>query len=52
MSKHFARHFLREESLASPFCPGCGNGIIINSFIKAVRDLGHEDFSEFAFVSG
>jgi 2-oxoglutarate/2-oxoacid ferredoxin oxidoreductase subunit beta len=51
-SKHFARHYLREKALPDPFCPGCGNGITINSFIKAVRDLGHEDFSEFAFVSG
>lgn len=51
-SKHFARQFLREEALPSPFCPSCGNGITINSFIKAVRDLGYEDFSKFAFVSG
>ena len=51
-SKHFARHYLREEALPSPFCPGCGNGETTNAFLKAVRDLGHEDLSEFAFVSG
>ena len=51
-SKHFARQFLREESLPNPFCPGCGNGETTNAFLKAVRDLGHKDLSEFAFVSG
>ena len=51
-SKHFARHYLREEALPSPFCPGCGNGETTNAFLRAVRDLGHEDLSKFAFVSG
>ncbi|MHA1287230.1 MAG: thiamine pyrophosphate-dependent enzyme [Candidatus Thorarchaeota archaeon] len=51
-SKHFARHYLREESLPTPFCPGCGNMETGTAFLKAVRDLGHEDLSEFAFVSG
>jgi len=51
-SKHFARHYLRENALPSPFCPGCGNGETTNAFLRAVRDLGHEDLSEFAFVSG
>jgi 2-oxoglutarate ferredoxin oxidoreductase subunit beta len=51
-SKHFARHYLREEALPSPFCPGCGNGETTNAFLRAVRDLGHKDLSEFAFVSG
>ncbi len=50
--KHFARYYLREESLPTAFCPGCGNGTITNSFLKAVSDLGHEDLSKFAFVSG
>lgn len=50
---HFARQYLREEVLAvNPFCPGCGNGIIANSFLKAIKDLGYEDLSKFAFVSG
>lgn len=53
-AKHFARHFLREESIrdGSTFCPGCGNGIIANAFLKAVKSLGHDDLSGFAFVSG
>jgi 2-oxoglutarate ferredoxin oxidoreductase subunit beta len=50
--KHFSRHYLREEALPSPFCPGCGNGEITNAFLKAVSDLGHDDLSKFAFVSG
>ncbi|MHA1770916.1 MAG: thiamine pyrophosphate-dependent enzyme [Candidatus Thorarchaeota archaeon] len=49
---HFSRSYLREEALPTPFCPGCGNGIIMNSFFKAVHDLGHNDLSGFAFVSG
>ncbi len=49
---HFARRYLREKALPTPFCPGCGNGIIANAFLKAVHDLGHEDLSGFAFVSG
>ncbi len=51
-SKHFARMYLREEALPSPFCPGCGNGETTNAFLRAVRDLGHKDLSAFAFVSG
>jgi 2-oxoglutarate ferredoxin oxidoreductase subunit beta len=50
--KHFALQYLREEALPSPFCPGCGNGITVNAFLKAVKDLGHEDLSGFVFVSG
>jgi len=49
---HISLQYLREEALPSPFCPGCGNGTQINAFLKAVKDLGHEDFSGFAFVSG
>ena len=49
---HFAVKYLREEVLPTPFCPGCSNGIIANVFLKAVSDLGYEDLSQFAFVSG
>ncbi|MHA1935325.1 MAG: thiamine pyrophosphate-dependent enzyme [Candidatus Thorarchaeota archaeon] len=51
-SVHFSIPYLREEALPTPFCPGCGNGEITNAFLKAVSDLGHEDLSGFAFVSG
>lgn len=50
--KHFARQYLREEALPSPYCPGCGSGEVSSAFLKAVKDLGHEDLSGFAFVSG
>ncbi len=50
--KHFARQYLREESLPSPFCPGCGAGEVSNAFLKAAKDLGNETLSGFAFVSG
>ncbi len=51
-SKHFALQYLREETLPSTFCSGCGAGEVTNSFIKAVKDLGHEDLNKFTFVSG
>jgi 2-oxoglutarate ferredoxin oxidoreductase subunit beta len=50
--KHFALQYLRPESLPDPFCPGCGAGVVANAFLKAAKDLGHEDLSGFAFVSG
>lgn len=51
---HPSLQYLRTEVLVngSVFCPGCGNGETTNAFLRAVRDLGHEDLSEFAFVSG
>jgi 2-oxoglutarate ferredoxin oxidoreductase subunit beta len=49
---HFALEYLRAEALPTPFCPGCGNGTITNSFLRAVKDLKHSDLGAFAFVSG
>jgi 2-oxoglutarate ferredoxin oxidoreductase subunit beta len=43
---------LREETLPSTYCPGCGAGEVSNAFLKAVGDLGHKDLRKFAFVSG
>lgn len=51
-SRHFARQYLREETLPTTFCPGCGAGEVSNAFLKAMKDLGYEDFRGFAFVSG
>jgi 2-oxoglutarate ferredoxin oxidoreductase subunit beta len=51
-SRHFALPYLREESLPSTFCSGCGAGEVTNSFIRAVKDLGHEDLRKYTFVSG
>ncbi|MCS7097069.1 MAG: thiamine pyrophosphate-dependent enzyme [Candidatus Methanomethylicia archaeon] len=50
--KHFALEYLREEVLPTPFCPGCGNGMIINAFFKAVNELGYRDLKSFVFCSG
>ena len=50
--KHFALKFLREEVLPTAFCPGCGNGIVMNCFLKALEEAGFHDLSNFAFVSG
>jgi len=51
-SKHFALRFLREDGLPTAFCPGCGNGIVMNCFLKALEELNFHDLSGFAFVSG
>ncbi len=50
--EHFAVKYLRKERLPSPFCPGCGNGIVINCFMKAVEELGFKDLTQFVFCSG
>lgn len=49
---HFARRHLREEVLPSPFCPGCGCGILANCFLKAVEESGHVDLKQSVFCSG
>ena len=51
-SRHFALDYLREETLPSTFCSGCGAGEVTNALIRAVKDLGHADLSKFSFVSG
>ena len=33
------------------FCPGCGHGIVVNSFIRAIDELGIKE-NEMALVSG
>ena len=45
------RKYLR-PGLRLPFCPGCGNYIIIPTFLRAVHELDHEDLSRFVFCSG
>lgn len=50
--KHYAIKYMREEVLPSPFCPGCGNGMIINALFKAISELGYEDLKNFVFCSG
>lgn len=50
--KHFALKYLRTETLPTFSCPGCGIGITINCFLKAVEELGYKDLRNFAFCSG
>lgn len=49
---HFARKYLREEVLPTAYCSGCGLGTIMNSFLKAVAEMGHTDLNQFVFCSG
>lgn len=44
------RKYLRDLSL--PFCHGCGNIIVMSSFLKAIRNLGYSALRDFVFCSG
>jgi 2-oxoglutarate ferredoxin oxidoreductase subunit beta len=44
------RKYLRD--IAPPFCPGCGAYTVMNVFLRAVHELGHEDLNKFVFCSG
>jgi len=41
--------YLRKSSLPTLFCPGCGNGTILNAMVRVADKMGLENFS---FVSG
>ena len=43
--------YLREDRLPHIFCPGCGNGAIINAFLAAM-EKADMDFDNIAMVSG
>jgi len=45
-----SRQYLRE--MRFPFCPGCGDYTIANTFLQAVHELGLQDLKRFAFCSG
>jgi len=45
------RKYLRLNSFPTPFCPGCGHGILMGAILRAVDQLGL-DFSQVLFVSG
>ena len=49
---HPLHRYLRSEVLPTPFCPGCGNGLVAGAFLRAVAKAGHADLRNFAFVSG
>jgi len=44
------RKYLRDLTL--PFCPGCGCVTVMNCFLRAVHELGHNDLHKFVFCSG
>jgi len=44
------RKYLRELKL--PFCSGCGIFTVMNTFLRAAHELGHENLSKFVFCSG
>lgn len=46
-----AEKYIRKEALPFIFCPGCGHGIVVNSFIRAIDKLGMDN-SRMACVSG
>jgi 2-oxoglutarate ferredoxin oxidoreductase subunit beta len=35
-----------------PFCAGCGIFTVMNTFLRAIHELGHEDLNNFVFCSG
>ncbi len=43
--------YLRPEVKTTPFCPGCGHGILMGLLLRAVDELGL-DMREVLFVSG
>jgi 2-oxoglutarate ferredoxin oxidoreductase subunit beta len=45
-----AEKYLRKELLPFLFCPGCGDGVILHCFLKAVDELGVGE--DLALVSG
>jgi 2-oxoglutarate ferredoxin oxidoreductase subunit beta len=43
--------YLRPGIASTPFCPGCGHGILMNLILRAIDELGI-DMDEMLFVSG
>lgn len=48
---HHLYKYLREEVFPTPFCPGCGHGILLQAILRAIDELGL-DFAKMVFVSG
>jgi 2-oxoglutarate ferredoxin oxidoreductase subunit beta len=44
-------NYMRPDVKATPFCPGCGHGILMNSILRAIDDL-HLNINDLLFVSG
>ncbi|MHC1591670.1 MAG: thiamine pyrophosphate-dependent enzyme [Candidatus Helarchaeales archaeon] len=50
-SKELQERYLRKELLPTMFCPGCGNGMVLNYLIRALDAL-QVDLDELVLVSG
>ncbi|MHA1297905.1 MAG: thiamine pyrophosphate-dependent enzyme [Candidatus Helarchaeota archaeon] len=50
-TKELREKYLRTEILPTVFCPGCGNGQVLNYTIRAIEDLGISQ-NDLVFVSG
>ena len=49
--QHPMAQYVRPGAEATTFCPGCGDGIIAHSFLRAIDRMGL-DMDEFVFVCG
>ena len=49
--KHPLMKYLREEVFPTPFCSGCGHGILLSAVLRAIDGLDY-DMDEMLFVSG
>jgi 2-oxoglutarate ferredoxin oxidoreductase subunit beta len=43
--------YIRADAFPTPFCPGCGHGILMNAIVHAMRDMNW-DPNKCVFVSG
>ncbi len=43
--------YLRPEAFPTPFCSGCGHGILLGAIVRAVNKAGY-DWNKLLFVSG
>jgi 2-oxoglutarate/2-oxoacid ferredoxin oxidoreductase subunit beta len=48
---HPLHKYIRPGVTHTTFCPGCGNGIVVQSILRAIEGLGM-DMDDFVFVSG
>ncbi len=48
---HPLHHYIRPWAIRTANCPGCGNGILTQAFLRAVKEE-EIDFDDFVFVSG
>jgi len=44
-------NYMRPDVKSTPFCPGCGHGILMNTILRAIDEL-HLNMNDMLFVSG